>query len=63
MERFKFLIFVIIAALLSCYKIPSKPPQWELRLRIPIGDSLITAQEMINDTAINQSEQMQEFSA
>lgn len=53
MGRFKFLIFVIIAALLSCYKIPSKPPQWELRLIIPIGDSLITAQEMINDTAIN----------
>lgn len=50
MGRFKFLFFVVIAALLSCYKIPSKPPKWELTVRIPLGDSLVTAQDMINDT-------------
>ncbi|MCK4397132.1 hypothetical protein KAW96_11165 [candidate division WOR-3 bacterium] len=53
MGRFKFLIFVIIAALLSCYKIPSKPPVWQVRINIPLGDSVLTAQEVIDDTTIN----------
>jgi len=53
MKRYKFLMFVVIAAMLSCYKIPSKPPQWEIRVNVPIGDSTVTAQEMVDDTSIN----------
>ncbi len=53
MRRFTFLFFVIIAVVLSCYKIPSKAPVWQVRINIPIGDSVLTAQEIIDDTTIN----------
>lgn len=52
MRKFKFLIFIFIAALLSCYKIPSEAPEWEVRINIPIGDSLVTAQQIVDDTTI-----------
>ncbi|TET24874.1 MAG: hypothetical protein E3J78_00475 [Candidatus Cloacimonadota bacterium] len=53
MGKYKFLYFVIIAAVLSCYKIPSEPPEWGLRINIPLGDSMVTAQDIVNDTSIN----------
>ena len=53
MRRFAFVFFVIIAAVLSCYKIPSKAPVWQVRINIPIGDSVLTAREVIEDTTIN----------
>jgi len=51
--RFKFLFFVVIAALLSCFKIPSKVPEWEIRINIPLGDTMVTAQDIVDDTTIN----------
>jgi|GEM_PF-4972277 len=53
MGRFKFLIFIMVAALLSCYKIPSKAPEWEIRINIPLGDTVVTTQDIVNDTSIN----------
>ncbi|MCK4233895.1 hypothetical protein KAX75_05670 [candidate division WOR-3 bacterium] len=52
MGKYKFLYFILIAALLSCYKIPSKAPEWEIQINIPIGDSLITTYDIVDDTTI-----------
>lgn len=57
MGRYKFLYFILIAALLSCYKIPSKDdiPEWEIRINIPLGDTLVTARDIVEDTTIDHS--------
>jgi hypothetical protein len=59
MARYRLLIFTIIAllaALLSCYKIPSKAPEWGVTIRIPLGDSLVTAQQVADDTLVDNVE-------
>jgi hypothetical protein len=57
MGRYKFLYFILIAALLSCYKIPSKDdlPEWEIRINIPLGDTMVTARDIVEDTTIDHS--------
>jgi hypothetical protein len=55
MARYRLLVFVIVAlaaAFLSCYKIPSSAPEWGITIRIPLGDSLVTAQQVVDDTLV-----------
>jgi hypothetical protein len=55
MARYRILVFVIVAltaALLSCYKIPSSAPEWGITICMPLGDSLVTAQQVADDTLV-----------
>lgn len=55
MARYRLLIFMMVAlaaACLSCYRIPSSAPEWGITIRIPLGDSLVTAQQVVDDTLV-----------
>jgi hypothetical protein len=55
MTRYRLLIFVIIAltaALFSCYRIPTSAPEWGIFIHIPLGDSMVTAQQVVDDTLV-----------